>query len=93
VLAEFAHAPSAALPSSPSKKLVVWLGDEANSAAGLLLQGRLAAKQAIWGVAKTHLEKSYQAQQSAFTAQCLAKVCLAMDDREASILWFERAAP
>ena len=93
VLAEFAHAPSAALPSSPSKKLAVWLGDEANSAVGLLLQGRLAAKQAIWGSAKTHLEKSYKAQQSAFTAQCLAKVCLAMGDREASILWFERAAP
>ena len=93
VLALLACAPSAALPSSPSKKLSVWLGDEANSAIGLLLQGRLAAKQAIWGTAKSHLEKSYQAQHSAFTAQCLAKVCLSMGDREASILWFERAAP
>ena len=92
-LTEFAHAPSAALPSSPSKKLPVWLGDEANSATGLLLQGRLAAKQAIWGTAKSHLEKSYQAQPSAFAAQCLAKVCLAMGEREASIMWFERAAP
>ncbi len=93
VLSVFAHAPSAALPSSPSKKLAVWLGDQANSATGLLLQGRLAAKQAIWGTAKAHLEKSYQAQNSAFTAQCLAQVCLAMGEREASILWFERAAP
>jgi HemY protein len=93
LLAALAYAPSAALPSSPSKKLAVWLDDEANSATGLLLQGRLAAKQAIWGTAKSHLEKSYQAQHSAFTAQCLAKVCLAMGDREASIVWFERAAP
>ena len=93
VLAALAYAPSAALPSSPSKKLIVWLGDEANAASGLLLQGRLAAKQAIWGTAKSHLEKSYQAQNSAFTAQCLAQVCLAMGEREASILWFERAAP
>lgn len=89
---EFAYAPLAALPSSPSKKWVVWLGEEANTSVGLLLQGRLAAKQAIWGTAKTHLEKSYQAKSSAFTAQCLAKVCLAMADRDAAILWFERAA-
>lgn len=87
-LRSIAYAPSASLRDLSAKQAVTALGDHKDTAIGHLLQGRIAATAKIWGVAKTHLETSYQLHEQAFTARSIAQVCVAMNDEKKALRWF-----
>lgn len=87
-LRSIAHAPSVALRDLSAKQTITILGDHKETAIGHLLQGRIAAIAKIWGVAKTHLETSYQLDEQAFTARSIAQVYVAMNDEKTALHWF-----
>ena len=87
-LRSIAHAPSVALHDLSAKQTITILGDHKETAIGHLLQGRIAAIAKIWGVAKTHLETSYQLDEQAFTARSIAQVYVAMNDEKTALHWF-----
>ena len=87
-LRSIAHAPSVALRDLSAKQAITILGDHKETAIGHLLQGRIAAIAKIWGVAKTHLETSYQLDEQAFTARSIAQVYVAMNDEKTALHWF-----
>lgn len=87
-LRSIAHAPSVALRDLSAKQAITILGDHQETAIGHLLQGRIAALAKIWGVAKTHLETSYQLDEQAFTAKSIAQVYVAMNDEKTALHWF-----
>ena len=87
-LRSIAHAPSVALRDLGAKQTITILGDHKETAIGHLLQGRIAAIAKIWGVAKTHLETSYQLDEQAFTARSIAQVYVAMNDEKTALHWF-----
>ena len=87
-LRSIAHAPSVALHDLSAKQTITILGDHKETAIGHLLQGRIAVIAKIWGVAKTHLETSYQLDEQAFTARSIAQVYVAMNDEKTALHWF-----
>ena len=87
-LRSIAHAPSVALRDLSAKQTITILGDHKETAIGHLLQGRIAVIAKIWGVAKTHLETSYQLDEQAFTARSIAQVYVAMNDEKTALHWF-----
>ncbi len=84
-------APDSAISAISVKEVGTILGDKAETAIGLALQGRVLASEKLWGKARQVLERSYKLNPAPRTALSLGKVCHAMGEREAALEWFSKA--
>ena len=84
-------APDPAISAISVKEVGTMLGDKAETAIGLALQGRVLASEKLWGKARHLLERSYKLNPTPRTALSLGKVCHARGEREAAAEWFSKA--
>ena len=83
-------APDSAISAISVKDIGTMLGDKAETAIGLALQGRVLASEKLWGKARHLLERSYRLDPSPRTTLSLGKVCHAMGETEAALYLYQK---